>query len=71
MLVDTVQIPFLHDFAVHTHFLRRIAKLDLQLFPTHPDRAGDLSFLELGQACRTQTQRNARVRCAGDLLQRK
>jgi hypothetical protein len=26
-------------------FLRRVSKLDLQLIPTHPDRAGGLSFL--------------------------
>ena len=35
---------------IWSNLLRRIAKLDLQLFPTHPDHAGGLSFLGMGQA---------------------
>lgn len=41
---------WLWRFVIWCNLLRRIAKLDLQLFPTHPDHAGGLSFLGLGQA---------------------
>jgi len=41
---------WLWRFVIWSNLLRRIAKLDLQLFPTHPDHAGGLSFLGLGQA---------------------
>jgi len=35
---------------IWSNLLRHIAKLDLQLFATHPDHAGGLSFLGMGQA---------------------
>ena len=41
---------WLWRFVIWSNLLRRIANLDLQLFPTHPDHAGGLSFLGLGQA---------------------
>ncbi len=41
---------WLWRFVIWSNLLRRIAKLELQLFPTHPDHAGGLSFLGLGQA---------------------
>jgi hypothetical protein len=41
---------WLWRFFIWSNLLRRIAKLDLQLFPTHPDHAGGLSFLGMGQS---------------------
>ena len=41
---------WLWRYIIWCNLLRRIAKLDLQLFPTHPDHAGGLSFVGLGQA---------------------
>jgi hypothetical protein len=41
---------WLWRYIIWSNLLRRIAKLDLQLFPTHPDHAGGLSFVGLGQA---------------------
>jgi len=41
---------WLWRFIIWSNLLRRIARLDLELFPTHPDHAGGLSFLGLGQA---------------------
>jgi hypothetical protein len=39
-------LRWLWRLAVWTLFLRRIARLDLRLVPTHPDGAGGLGFLE-------------------------
>jgi hypothetical protein len=41
---------WLWRFIIWSNLLRRIAKLELQLFPTHPDHAGGLGFLGLGQS---------------------
>ena len=41
---------WLWRLVIWSNLLRRIAKLDLQLFPTHPDHAGGLSFLGMGQS---------------------
>ena len=41
---------WLWRFIIWSNLLRRIATLDLELFPTHPDHVGGLSFLGLGQA---------------------
>jgi hypothetical protein len=41
---------WLWRFVIWSNLLRRIAKLDLQLFPTHPDHAGGLGFLGTGQS---------------------
>jgi hypothetical protein len=38
-------------FALWTWFLFRVSRLDLELTPTHPDRAGGLGFLGWGLAC--------------------
>lgn len=41
---------WLWRFGIWSNLLRRIAKLDLQLFPIHPDHVGGLGFLTEGQA---------------------
>ena len=41
---------WLWRFAIWSNLLRRISKLDLQLFPTHPDHVGGLNFLGEGQS---------------------
>jgi hypothetical protein len=41
---------WLWRFFIWSNLLRRIAKLDLELYPTHPDHSGGLSFLGEGQS---------------------
>jgi hypothetical protein len=38
-------------FSCWAFFLRRVSRLELELTPTHPDRAGGLGFLGWGLAC--------------------
>ena len=38
-------------FAIWSRFLYRVSRLDLQLTPTHPDRAGGIGFLAWGLIC--------------------
>ena len=53
-----ISAPLLHfvlyrwtfRYVVWAYFLWRVARLDLHLMPTHPDRAGGLHFLGLTQA---------------------
>ena len=41
---------WLWRFFIWSNLLRRIAKLDLEIYPTHPDHSGGLSFLGEGQS---------------------
>ena len=38
-------LRWLRIFVIWSHFLFRVSRLDLELTPTHPDRAGGLGFL--------------------------